>query len=258
MSGAGERNQDHWRTLLELYEAAAELPEDQRLAFLESASPNMREAVLALLEGLQPPSSPPAASSRQGAVEHYKLLAPLGRGGIGAIYSAYDTKLDRIVALKFLSAGQLGDSPVDSLIREAKAASALNHPNIITVHDVIESESGLAIVMELVEGVALREMTGAPLPVSETVRIGRQVAEALSAAHARGIIHRDIKPENIMVRPDGYVKLVDFGLARHTAFGNSTIGAMTAGTLRYMSPAAGSRRKGDAGERYFFLRHRPV
>jgi len=240
MSGAGESNQDHWRALLELYEAAAELPEDRRLAFLESASPSMRAAVVALLEGLEPPASPPSAppsaSSRQGAVGHYRLLGPLGRGGIGAIYSAYDSKLDRIVALKFLGAGQLGDSPVDSLIREAKAASALNHPNIITVHDVIETESGLAIVMELVEGVALREMTGAPLPVSETVRIGRQVAEALSAAHARGITHRDIKPENIMVRPDGYIKLVDFGLARHTALGNSSTGTMTSGTLRYMSP----------------------
>jgi serine/threonine protein kinase len=126
---------------------------------------------------------------------------------------------------------------IQKFIREAQTASALNHPNIITIHEVIRSESGIAIVMELVEGKALRELCGTQLPVPQILDIGRQIGRALAAAHARGIVHRDIKPENIILRPDGCVKVLDFGLARQAlSTGFSFNSSMPAGTLRYMSP----------------------
>src|SRR5205823_10298002 len=113
--------------------------------------------------------------------------------------------------------------------------SALNHPNIITIYEVIHATSRLAIVMELVDGMALRQLCGSPLPLDRVLHMGEQIARALAAAHARGIVHCDIKPENLMVRQDGFVKVLDFGLARDLS---STISSSVAaaGTLRYMSP----------------------
>src|SRR5262249_45533627 len=120
--------------------------------------------------------------------------------------------------------------------------SALNHPNVLTVHEVIQSPAaGLAIAMELVEGRPIGEFRGKPLPVPQVVEIGRQVASALAAAHEQGIVHRDIKPENLMLRPDGFVKVLDFGLARDfagqlAATLQPSAAGLPAGTLRYMSP----------------------
>ncbi len=149
-------------------------------------------------------------------ISHYKIRNLLGRGGMGEVYLADDTKLNRQVAVKFLSA-ELIEKP-DRLRRfelEAKSASALNHPNILTIHE-FGTENGLHfIVMELVNGMSLSEkMTRGGLSLGETLDIISQVASALSQAHEAGIIHRDIKPENIMVRDDGYVKVLDFGLAK--------------------------------------------
>jgi Tol biopolymer transport system component len=124
---------------------------------------------------------------------------------------------------------------VARFIREAKAASALNHPNIVTIYEVIHAESRLAIVMELVDGMALRQLCGSPLPVDRVLHIGEQIARALAAAHAQGIIHCDIKPENLMLRHDGFVKVLDFGLAQDLAKGGAT-SIVPGGTLRYMSP----------------------
>lgn len=220
-------------------EAAGELPPAERRAFLEAAcsDPEVIQQVLALLEDADQDQTPTPPLSRSNTrFGHYHLSDRIGSGGMGEVYSAHDTILDRTVALKFLSAYEMGRDSVKRLMREARAASALNHPNIVTVHEIIESESELAIVMELVDGAALRTALGDPLPFPQVVSIGRQIAEALTVAHERGIIHRDIKPENIMVRQDGYVKLLDFGLARRVDTGRTSRSGVTAGTLQYMSP----------------------
>jgi len=176
-------------------------------------------------------------------ISHYRILDKLGEGGMGEVYRAQDTRLGRFVALKFISAKQVDDSTAKRFFREARAASALNHPNIITIHDIGEAETGRFIAMELVEGRTLRALAG--LSLEELYRTGAQVAKALGAAHAAGIVHRDIKPQNIMVREDGYVKVLDFGLARmgpvgidesETATTELTAAGTILGTLRYMSP----------------------
>jgi Tol biopolymer transport system component len=160
---------------------------------------------------------------------------------MGEVYSAHDAELDRMVALKFLPAEMATSrSAVERLVREAKAASALNHPHIVTVYEVIRAGDELAIAMELVEGTALRTFCGKPNEISKAVDWGRQIAQALAAAHRRNIIHRDIKPENLMVRPDGIVKVLDFGLARKTSLEGlgevTNSSALLAGTLNYMAP----------------------
>jgi hypothetical protein len=158
----------------------------------------------------------------------------LGRGGMGEVYAAQDKDLDRPVALKFLRPDGIGDpGAVSRFVREAKAASALNHPNILTIHEVIDANADLAIAMELVDGDNLRSIPGVEQP-QRVIQIGQQIARALAAAHQAGLIHRDIKPENILVRKDGYVKIVDFGLARRVT--SEPAGTGVAGTLRYMSP----------------------
>jgi Tol biopolymer transport system component len=155
---------------------------------------------------------------------------------MGEVFSARDVELDRTVALKCLGP-RVASLPgaVTRLIHEAKAVSAINHPNIVTVHEVIRAESGLAIATELVEGSPLRHWCGQPQPVGQVALWGRQIAWGLEAAHKHGIVHGDIKPENVMMRPDGYLKILDFGLARHTGT-LEDIDAVPLGTLGYMSP----------------------
>lgn len=170
---------------------------------------------------------------------HYEIAGKLGEGGMGTVYKARDTKLERFVALKFLST-RLTASQTDKarFIQEAKAASALNHPNICTVHDIHEYEDQLFIVMEYIDGETLRE-TKANLSEKRILDIGIQVAEGLAAAHEKGIVHRDIKPENIMIRKDGIVQIMDFGLAKQGKGGDIsrlTQAGTTMGTLGYMSP----------------------
>jgi eukaryotic-like serine/threonine-protein kinase len=239
---------DQWSVAWRLFHAAIEVPAAQRRSLLESASDDQAVIgqVLHLLEDTDEDDSPRALTRSYTEVSHYRVGERIGGGGMGEVYSAHDTKLDRTVALKFVSAHDLGTQSVKRLIREARAASALNHPNIVTVHEVIESESELAIVMELVDGAPLRTTTGRSLPLPKLVSIGRQIAEALVAAHARGIVHRDIKPANIMVRDDGYVKLLDFGLARRLDAAQSTQTAAASGTLQYMSPEQARGEKATA------------
>src|SRR3954468_4828086 len=140
----------------------------------------------------------------------YEIRSPLGRGGMGEVYLAQDTTLRRPVALKLLPARFTEDS--DRLHRfeqEAQAASALNHPNIITIHEIVHEDALHFMATEFVEGETLRHrLEGGALRLSEALDIGVQAAAALTAAHAAGIIHRDIKPENIMLRPDGYIKIL--------------------------------------------------
>ena len=152
----------------------------------------------------------------------YEIHSLLGAGGMGEVYLAWDTRLDRKVALKILPDAVAGDP--DRMMRfaqEAKAASGLNHPNIITIYEIDQSESTSFIATEFIDGSTLRErMRAQPIPPAEVLNVAVQVAAALTAAHANGIVHRDIKPENVIIRSDGIVKVLDFGLAKLTGQGS--------------------------------------
>ncbi len=186
-------------------------------------------------------------------LSHYRIVSKIGAGGMGEVYLAQDTKLERKVAIKFLHEAFSKDSDkLSRFIQEAKAASALNHPNILTVYEVGEADGKNYIATELIDGQTLREQLSGKnsLPLSAILKVGVQVSEALSAAHQAGIIHRDIKPENIMLRKDGYAKVLDFGLAKLSepvATGSAgsedatrvqvnTTPGMIMGTVSYMSP----------------------
>jgi non-specific serine/threonine protein kinase len=171
-------------------------------------------------------------------ISHYKILEELGRGGMGVVYKAQDTKLDRIVALKFLPAHLTTDhDAVDRFEREAKAAAALNHPHIVTIFEIAEHEGQTFISMEYVEGTSVRDLIEkGPLAVDQAVDIAAQVADGLSKAHQADIVHRDIKPENILLDPDGRVRILDFGLAKLRGVTRLTKEASTLGTVQYMSP----------------------
>ena len=148
----------------------------------------------------------------------YEIRSKIGAGGMGEVYLAQDTKLDRKVALKILPAEVAADGDrMSRFIQEAKAASALNHPNIITIHEIDQTDSVHFIATEYIDGETLSQrMRAAPMKLGEVLDVAAQIASALSAAHAAGIVHRDIKPDNIMMRPDGVVKVLDFGLAKLT------------------------------------------
>ncbi|MBS1786709.1 MAG: serine/threonine-protein kinase [Acidobacteria bacterium] len=196
------------------------------------------------------------------SIGHYRVVSQLGRGGMGEVYLAEDGRLERKVALKVLPAAFTENRDrVQRFEREAKAASALNHPNILTIHEIGEVDGAHYIVSEFVEGETLRAMIErSKLSVSEAISIAEQVAGALSVAHRAGIIHRDIKPENVMVRPDGLVKVLDFGLAKLTERAAtpaevdsqaqilarlSTEPGVVMGTASYMSPEQARGQKVD-------------
>ena len=263
-----------WQKIKELFHAALECEADERRAFLDEAcagDERMRREVESLLaEHEQPyslidrpafevaaelvatedfPSEVGQAIVGQ-AIGPYKVINQIGRGGMGEVYLAQDSRLGRRVALKLLPSRYTTDK--DRLRRfkqEARAASALNHPNIITIHEVGQVDHAHFIATEFVEGHTLRSSIeeGAMKPV-EAIDVAIQVASALRAAHEAGIIHRDVKPENIMLRPDGYVKVLDFGLAKLTerkAMTGDSGASFTAietnpgivmGTVNYMSP----------------------
>ena len=171
-------------------------------------------------------------------ISHYKILAKLGEGGMGVVYKAEDTKLKRIVALKFLSIIALGGEEKSRFLREAQAAAALNHPNICTIHAIDEVDGQMFIAMEFIEGQSLREKIEAgPLKIDEAIKFAMQVADGLQAAHEKGISHRDIKSANIMITEKEQVKIMDFGLAKLARGGTMlTKEGMTLGTAAYMSP----------------------
>jgi serine/threonine protein kinase len=169
-------------------------------------------------------------------ISQYKILEKLGEGGMGVVYKAQDTKLDRFVALKFLPP-HMAASEQDKarFIQEAKSAAALNHPNVCSIIDIQEQNEQMFIVMEFVDGQTLQEKKSS-LSLKQAIDFGIQVAEGLAAAHEKGIVHRDIKPENIMIRKDGIVQVMDFGLAKLVGVSRLTKAGSTVGTLGYMSP----------------------
>ncbi len=170
----------------------------------------------------------------QTLVDRYRIDAELGHGGMGVVYRGFDLLLARPVAIKMISSSNLGNEARTRLLAEARAVARLNHPNIVTVYDAIESEGTPCIVMELVEGGTLRSI---PFPgVRQSIEYARQLSAALVHAHARGIIHRDIKPDNVLISPGGLVKLNDFGLARRMDTPRVTDAGLLIGTFAYLAP----------------------
>ena len=247
------------RQIGELYHAALAMAFEERPAFLDAAcrgDADLRREVESLLVAHAHARSFIAAPALDAAgpsltqtadpvsvghrIAHYEILARLGAGGMGDVYLVEDTRLGRRAALKLLARDH-DPEQVRRFEQEARAASALNHPNIVTVYDVGVADEGHFIVLEFVAGRTLREMLGDGPLLGSIAHTGGQIARALSVAHAAGIVHRDVKPENVMVREDGYVKVLDFGLARLLPHGVSTDSLSTQtgrlmGTARYMSP----------------------
>jgi len=261
---------ERWRQIDRLLEQALELDPAERTGFLEAACESdkqLLQELLSLIESddrartfletsplddaarlLAADSTVSLGPERLGA---YQILRPIGAGGMGEVYLAQDTRLGRKAAIKILPSSLSADqNRVQRFRQEARAASALNHPNILTIYEIGEQDSILFIASEFVEGRTLRSLIRAgDLRVVEAVDITIQAAGALAAAHNAGIVHRDIKPENIMVRPDGYVKILDFGLAKlieKQAHGDArgaeiastfnTEPGVVMGTPHYMSP----------------------
>ncbi len=276
---------EQYKKAEELFTQALTLTQAQRRAFLTSAcisDPDLRAEVESLLAAHEQPGqfidTPPIKAAAEVLTEidpqagrmigHYRIINLLGKGGMGEVYLAQDTRLDRRVALKLLPAHFTGDSNrVLRFIQEAKAASALNHPNIITIHETGEESGVHFIATEYIEGQTLRLlMEGPRQKLRDVLDIAIQVAGALTAAHSSGIVHRDAKPENIMIRPDGLVKVLDFGLAklvsRRDAAGKSgafpkpqvmTAPGLILGTLQYMSPEQANGQPVDSRTDIFTL-----
>jgi serine/threonine-protein kinase len=262
---------DRWHLIDDIYNAALDRDASDREAFLAEscgADEALREEVRSLLgfereaaQFLERPAiaeaaralarnaRPPLTGRRIG---EYDVLALIGAGGMGEVYRARDCRLGRDLALKALEPSVAADPEYRQRFEhEAQAASALNHPNIVTIYSVGEDDEVTFITMELVQGRTLRQLMTLPMPLSVILDISVQLASALSAAHAIGIVHRDLKPENVMVTADGLVKVLDFGIARRE--GISERDGVTIGTAGYMSPEqALGRPAGPASDQFAF------
>ncbi len=236
---------EQWRLAWKAYAAASDVSPEERQSILAAyeTEPEILNEVTSMLEEAQTKLNEPlpTTGSRNGTrFGRYEIGELLGSGGMGEVYAADDPELSRKVAIKFLNAATAtGSRSVERLMREARAASALNHPHIVTVYELIRVTGEAAIAMELVEGYSLRHFCGKPQGVAHILLWGQQIAQALAAAHDRKIIHRDIKPENLMVRDDGILKVLDFGIAgQWDSEGNQGSGRLSGlgGTPDYMSP----------------------
>jgi eukaryotic-like serine/threonine-protein kinase len=259
----------HWKNLQEIFHAAIALPRDDRAAYLDKAcegDPSLRAAVDSLIKSHEETGNFVDTPAYQAAAEmladgaelkegqmvaHFRILSLLGEGGMGRVYLAEDTKLRRKVSLKFLPTNFAQDKErMRRFEQEARAVSALNHPNILTIHEISDVDRHRFIATEFIEGQTLRERLRSGLDMVDALDVAIQVAAALVAAHRVRIVHRDIKPENIMIRKDdGLVKVLDFGLAKmhgavdapvdsavQTALKANTGPGVVMGTAAYMSP----------------------
>jgi eukaryotic-like serine/threonine-protein kinase len=275
---------ERWHQLDELFHAALHREPDERGAFLDKAcasDESLRRRVESLLAAHEEAKSfiessameveargvaadqkrLPAGMASGETVSHYRIISPLGSGGMGDVYLAQDTILGRQVALKLLPEHFTGDRErLRRFQQEARAASALNHPNIFTIHEIGETDGRHFIATEYIEGETLQtRLRGPALSLKSTLEIALQIASALDTAHRAGIIHRDIKPDNVMVRQDGIVKVLDFGLAKLSAPDGSEVdpeggtilqaktrAGMIMGTVGYMSPEQARGQLTDA------------
>lgn len=254
---------ERWQKVREVFDAAIQHPSDERRRFVETAcdgDESLRSEVEALLSSLESAgefleSSPVARLSGEPLTEsadpspgtlvgHYKIVRRIGEGGMGKVYLAQDTRLDRNVALKLLASHITRDrTKVSRFRQEALATSRLNHPNIVTIYEVGKWGDRDFIVTEFVEGTTLRDrLRKQEISTAEALSIALQIASALDAAHGSGIVHRDIKPENVIVRDDGLVKVLDFGVAKYRPGRNDPQALVETGTgeiigtVAYMSP----------------------
>src|SRR5262245_1849997 len=260
---------EQWHRVKEVFEAALDRAPEERSGFLGQACAGddlLHSEVKSLLSSYEQEKSfmdtPAASLAAESLMKeesnalvgqqlgHYQIIRELGRGGMGVVYLAQDTTLDRPVALKLLPSYLTSDPErLRRFEREARSASALNHPNILTIYEIGQEDALHFIATEFIDGVTLREkIKRKDLNLNDALRISEQIASALAAAHAAGIVHRDIKPENVMLRRDGYVKVLDFGLAKLTEARSASVAAIStaavamdkdtgiAGTAGYMSP----------------------
>src|SRR3954464_11784471 len=269
---------ERWEKVIDLFQSALERAPGQRAAFLDETchdDEGMRREVESLLTSheraenfIELPAFEVApelvTNDKAGAlignlIGHYRIESLIGVGGMGEVYLARDERLGRKAALKLLpNSLTIDDAQLSRFKNEARSASALNHPNILTVYEIGAEADRQFIAMEFIEGVTLRaRITRGRIEPHAALEIAAQVASALAAAHAAGVVHRDIKPENIMLRPDGYVKVLDFGIAKlteqsvddHTTETTATLQTrpgLVLGTARYMSPEQARGQKVDA------------
>ena len=268
---------NRWKKIKGVFDAALEIEPAEREQFLDNScasDPELRKDVQNLIDSFEEAGSfieQPAAGEVASLIlepkqtlatgqrfAHYEILRHIGSGGMGEVYLAKDTKLDRQVAIKILNEQFSRDkSNLERFIREAKTASGLNHPNILVIHEIGEEDGSKYIVSEFIEGKTLRGVAEDPsMRISDLLDIATQIVGAMTAAHRANIVHRDLKPENIMIRPDGYVKILDFGLAKlveqkvvgfedATARQNQTAKGVILGTVNYMSPEQAKGEKVD-------------
>jgi serine/threonine protein kinase len=263
-----------WQQIEELYNAARECPPGERAALLEGTDPELRREVESLLAQkssatpLDHPAWEGAASLLQSTVTQiaagkqlgpYKIETPLGKGGMGEVFRATDTRLHRTVAIKILPRDKVADPERKKrFLQEARAASALNHPNIITLYDIASDSGTDYIVMECVPGKSLDKLISPQgLPLAEALNYAQQIASGLAAAHDNGIVHRDLKPANVVITPKGMAKVLDFGLAKlmeraagegdeiHRQEAELTEVGTVMGTVAYMSPEQASAKPVD-------------
>lgn len=265
---------NNWQTVREIFDAALRQSADERRRFVIKACDGDRallaevESLLSSLNSADGFMETPAVAKVADVFEaepktlekgkrfgHYEIIRQIGAGGMGEVYLAKDTRLERKTAIKVLPGSVAQDEErMRRFVREAKSASALNHPNIITIYEIGETDNTHFIATEYIEGDTLRErLEGSPVNLKSALEIAIQVASALDAAHRTGIVHRDIKPENVMIRPDGLVKILDFGIAKlseppaagglsandseaATAIKAYTSPGLIIGTVAYMSP----------------------